>query len=213
MTARGDRAHSPPYDMLRLTLGIAGLAATAALARRPTVGGIERAAFRTVNGLPEDPTHLVWAVMQCGSLGAAPAAGAIGWGAGDRALARRLLCAGGGAWLAAKLVKRAVRRPRPAELVPAVTCRGSAATGLGYLSGHAAVVTALAAVAAPKLPRQLRPAVGAIVPIVAAARVYVGAHLPLDVVGGASLGLALGALANLASGRGRNGARPDAITR
>ena len=35
------------------------------------------------------------------------------------------------------------------------------------------------------------------------ARMYVGAHLPLDVVGGAALGVAVGAIARLGFGRPR----------
>jgi len=50
---------------------------------------------------------------------------------------------GTGAWALAKLVKQAVRRPRPADLLPGIRGRGQDAAGLGYLSGHAAVAVAL----------------------------------------------------------------------
>ena len=58
-----------------------------------------------------------------------------------------------------------------------------------------AVATTLALVAAPDLPDGSRPALVAVVGAVGFGRMYVGAHLPLDVVGGAGLGLMLGAVA------------------
>jgi undecaprenyl-diphosphatase len=95
------------------------------------------------------------------------------------------------AYLAAKFVKRVVRRGRPGELVADVVIRGRPATGGGYVSGHAAVSMALAVEAVALVPERTRPLplVGA--SLVAIARVYVGAHLPLDAVGGAALGWAI----------------------
>jgi len=59
---------------------------------------------------------------------------------------------------------------------------------------------ALAAVAAPYLPRWGRRLVWSLAVTVVVARVYVGAHLPLDVIGGAALGYAAAALVHLALG-------------
>ncbi len=69
--------------------------------------------------------------------------------------------------------------------------RGTAALGRGFVSGHAAVVTALVVVAWPWLNRPGRVACAVLAAAVCLSRVYVGAHLPLDVVGGAALGLAV----------------------
>jgi membrane-associated phospholipid phosphatase len=46
-------------------------------------------------------------------------------------------------------------------------------------------------------------AAGVLVPAVCLARVHVGAHLPLDVAGGAALGLAVGGAVRLALGHPR----------
>ena len=50
------------------------------------------------------------------------------------------------------------------------------------------------------MARRLRWAPFALASLVAIARLYIGVHLPLDVVGGAALGIAVGGLANIALG-------------
>jgi len=181
----------------RLGLGIAGLLATAGAVRRDRVGPREAKAFLAVNGLPDALYPAAWVVMQAGAFGAVPAASASAWLAGDRVLASRLLAGGTAAWALSKVVKRAVRRPRPTALVPGTRGRGPDATGLGYLSGHAAVAIALGAAAVPCLGPRGRGVALSVIPMVGLTRVYVGAHLPLDVAGGAALGLAVEATAEL----------------
>jgi glycosyltransferase 2 family protein len=182
---------------VRLGAGTAVMLATAIAARHRVSRG-EAAAFRVVNGLPDALYPSAWIVMQLGTLGAAPAAAAVAWLAGDRKLASRLLAGGTGTWAASKLVKRMVRRPRPAILLPGTRRRGPDATGLGYLSGHAGVAVALGAAALSHLGPAGRALTLAAVPTVGLTRVYVGAHLPLDTAGGAALGLAIDAALALA---------------
>ena len=182
----------------RLGLGATGLLATAGAVRRDRVSAAEARAFRAVNGLPDALYPPAWVVMQLGAFGAVPAAAAAAWRAGDGELAARLLVGGTGAWAAAKLVKLVVRRPRPADLLPGIRGRGRDAAGLGYLSGHAAVAVALGAAALPRLGPAARALTLTAIPLVGLTRVYVGAHLPLDIAGGAALGLAADAAAGLA---------------
>ena len=73
-------------------------------------------------------------------------------------------------------------------------------TGLGFPSGHAAVAAALMTIAAPYVTGPARIAGWAVVGLVAAARVYVGAHLPLDAAGGIFLGRAVGGIVGLLLG-------------
>jgi undecaprenyl-diphosphatase len=176
---------------VRLGVGATILLVTAVAVRRDRVGPREAAAFRAVNGLPDSFYLPTWAVMQLGALGAAPAAAAAARLAGEGGLAGQLLAGGTGTWALSKLVKRVVRRPRPAELLASTRCRGRQAAGLGYLSGHAGVAVALGAAALPRLGPAGRVLALAAVPIVGLSRMYVGAHLPLDVAGGAALGLAV----------------------
>jgi glycosyltransferase 2 family protein len=182
---------------VRLGAGTAALLVTAMAARRDRVGPCEAAAFRAVNGLPDSVYPPAWIVMQLGTLGAAPAAAGVAWLGGDRELAGRLLASGTVAWALSKAVKRIVRRPRPASLVPGTNRRGRDAAGLGYPSGHAGVAVALGAAALPRLGRAGRALTLSAVPVVGLTRTYVGAHLPLDIAGGAALGVVIDAAIDL----------------
>ena len=184
---------------VRLAAGTGALLVTAIAARRDRVGRCEAAAFRAVNGLPGRLYPPAWAVMQLGTLGAAPAAAGAAWLAGDRELAGRLLAGGAGTWALSKVFKQVVRRPRPAALLPGTRVRGREAAGLGYLSGHAGVAVALGAAAFPRLGKTGRAVTLNAAPVVGLTRIYVGAHLPLDAAGGAALGFVIEAA--LALGR------------
>jgi undecaprenyl-diphosphatase len=185
----------------RLGLGAVGLLATAGAVRRDRVSAAEARAFRAVNGLPDALYPPAWIVMQMGAFGAVPASAAAAWRAGDGELAARLLLGGTSAWALSKLVKQVVRRPRPADLLPGIRGRGRDAAGLGYLSGHAAVAVALGAAALPRLGPKGRAITLTAIPLVGLTRLYVGAHLPLDIAGGAALGLAADAAAGLVLAR------------
>src|SRR5215470_4417132 len=183
---------------VRLAAGTVVMLATAVAARHNRVGRYEATAFRAVNGLPDSLYPPAWVIMQLGTIGAAPASAGAAWLAGDRELAGRLLAGGTATWALSKLVKRVVRRPRPAALLPGTRGRGRDAAGLGYLSGHAGVAVALGAAALPHLRPAARILTLTAIPTVGLTRVYVGAHLPLDIAGGAALGLAIDAALALA---------------
>jgi glycosyltransferase 2 family protein len=107
----------------------------------------------------------------------------------------------------ARLVKLLVDRGRPLEVLPhvEVIVRGPIQQGLGFPSGHAAVAAALAGVALPYLAWRWRLWLLALPVLVALARIYVGAHLPLDVIGGLTLGAAVASAIHLALGRPAHG--------
>ena len=147
----------PGDPWVRLGIGMAALLATAGLVRRDRVGPVEARTFLAVNGLPDAPVPARLGGDAGGRVRRGAGAAAAAWRAGDRELSGRLLAGGTAAWALSKLVKQAVRRPRPAALLPGVRGRGPDATGLGYLSGHAAVAIALGAAAFPRLGRRAGP--------------------------------------------------------
>ncbi len=181
----------------RLVAASAALVLTALAVRRDRVSSTEERAFRAVNNLPDVIFGPLWLLMQCGNAGAPLAAALAALVRRDRRLAARLFVVGTTTWALSKVVKQRVRRPRPAVLLAATRRRGAEPAGLGYLSGHAGVVVALGAAALPRLQARGRAGVLLLAPVVGIARVYVGAHLPLDVVGGAALGLGVEAMVSM----------------
>jgi undecaprenyl-diphosphatase len=136
----------------------------------------------------------VWLVMQLGVIGAVPLVAILALATRRLRLALDAVLAAGSIYLIAKLVKEFVQRGRPQTLLDNVNILGEPARGLGYVSGHSAVAVALATVASPYLGRRARRVAWVLAACVCLARMYVGAHLPFDVVGGAALGWAAGSL-------------------
>jgi undecaprenyl-diphosphatase len=165
------------------------------------VGDGEVAVFRVLNGTTVLPFLVVWPFMQLGNITAVPVVAGVAAFLRRWRLAAAALLAGLGVYVLAKVVKGIVPRGRPDALLDDVVIRGDAAVGRGFVSGHAAVVVALVVVAWPWLGRRGRIACAALAVAVCLGRVHVGAHLPLDVVGGAGLGLAIGGLVLLLMGR------------
>jgi undecaprenyl-diphosphatase len=185
-----------------LAAGGAVLLALAALpVDRTRVGAAETAVFRVVNDVAVLPFWSVWPVMQLGNLLVVPAAAVLAAALRRWRLAAGALVVGTGAYLSAKAVKDLVVRGRPDGLLSDVVVRGADAHGRGFVSGHAAVAVALVAVAWPWLGTRGRLGCVALALTVCLARVHVGAHLPLDVAGGAGLGLAIAGCARLLLGR------------
>lgn len=191
-----------PHARRDLGVAAAGLgvlaAASVPAARLPEVPAAEAAVFHRVNGLPDALFLPVWPVMQLGNFVGGTVAGlAASWALRRREPAVAVAVAVPGVWLLAKQVKRWVGRGRPEAHLDGVVTRGAQETGLGFVSGHAAVSAAVATVLTPWLPPGLSPLPATLAVGVAFSRLYAGVHLPLDVVGGAGLGVAAGSLANL----------------
>lgn len=185
------------YAILVAGVGV-GLAAYAAAAGRQ-VPPWERRLFLAIHRWPDGLRFLLWPVMQIGTLGGGLlVAIAAGIWIGDLLAAVPIAAAVILAWYLGKVVKAIVRRGRPSEFFEVLTLRETAA-GMGFVSGHTAVAFAAATVAYPFLPPPAEGVALALAATVGVARIYFGAHLPLDVIGGAGLGLALGVSTALAS--------------
>jgi glycosyltransferase 2 family protein len=180
---------SLPRRLARVGVGT-GLLAGSWLALRDGVSPREERVFRAINDLPDTLRTPVRAVMQAGTFATVPIAAGVALLAGRRALAGRLLVGGTAAWLGAKALKPLGGRDRPAGVLGDVRIREGIEGDLGWVSGHAAVATTLALIAADELPAWTGP-LATVAVTTGFGRIYVGAHLPHDVVGGVGLGSVL----------------------
>jgi membrane-associated phospholipid phosphatase len=174
-----------------LTVALATTVASAVAASAPGVTRFEASVFRSMNALPAGLAPPLAVVMQLGSLGAVPSGAVVALLARRSTLAVDIAAAGGASWVLAKALKILVARERPGVLLQEVLLRGRAQRGLGFPSGHAAVATALVTTSSPWTASRARLALPLLGAAVGVARIYIGAHLPSDVVGGAALGYSL----------------------
>ncbi len=185
----GARTHRPsPALLVSLTVSACLLAALSAAVRSHRVPRWEQDLFTLLNHLPAGLTPVLVLVMQVGSYPAVFVAAAAAVIARRIGAAWTLLLAGNLAYWLATAVKAAVARQRPAALFTDVVLRETITGRLGYPSGHVAVATALALVAARAGGPRWRRAAWVVIGLVAVARIHVGAHLPIDVAGGVLVG-------------------------
>ena len=162
------------------------------------VPGWERALFRFVNRLPDFLYPLLWPVQQLGGIGIVPVLAVLCLAMRRARRALAVVMAGLGKLGLELVVKAMVSRQRPATSIGAdVNTRGDVKlSGESFVSGHAVLAVAVAGVVIPWLPRRWRRLAWLPIGLVLFARVYVGAHNPLDVICGAALGSLIAAMAN-----------------
>lgn len=171
------------------------------------VGSAEESIFHAVNDLPGWLYRPLWVFQQCGNIVVAVLIGVVvALAVGSRAVALAVVAAAGLKLVLEDAVKDVVQRSRPGTSIGGVHLRGDVSEGgLSYVSGHATITTAVAGLLTPVLPGRWK-----VVPWLVAAgnafgRVYVGAHNPVDVVGGFGLGLVIAGVLNallVSTGRG-----------
>lgn len=197
------RPHPSVRQLLAVAIGATlAFAVSTAVATRGEPAEWELDLFRTVNGLPDWLYAVIWPFMQYGVFVTIPIAAALAWVWRERRLSVVLAVSGVSIYLLAKVVKRVADRGRPDAYLETVHEREEFATGsLGYTSGHAAVAATIATITVTHLPRPWREVSVVLVAIVAVGRMYVGAHLPLDLIGGIVMGVAAGTAATIVSRR------------
>jgi undecaprenyl-diphosphatase len=177
-------------QLLVTAAAAATLVWSACSSKRRNVTPREERVFRRFNDAPDLLSPLLWPLMQTGSLAAVFVAAEATRRLRGRNEALTVAVAGTAVWGGVKLIKPLVGRGRPAAHLDDVNVHGQQQRGLGYPSGHAAVSMTLALLTTRT--GGARAAAIAVAAITGASRMYVGAHLPLDVVGGLAIGTLVG---------------------
>ena len=210
----GDRALAPPApsrSWALVTASVLVVAATYWLALRPGADAAQTDLVRWMND-PPAPFGTVLAVtnslfrpVPLTVLVAAFAGWILVTARGGRRweVVRAALVSLAVSELVTQVLKRVADQPRPTATIPGLDVHGYPKDPYGnaYPSAHTAVAVGLVAALWPWLTRPQR-AVGVVVALlVALNRLYIGAHWPVDVVGGAAIGLLSGALCWLVAAR------------
>ena len=190
--------------------GLVVLAACMFIVRSGEVGTVEEAVFHAINGLPDFLQAPVW-LFQIPGILVFPLLVAL-----VALLLRRYRLAAAMALsvpikllLERRVVKVLVERQRPGTSISDAILRDASPTGLSFPSGHAVLAFALAGLLAPYLGRNGKLVVYSLAALNGVARIYLGAHNPLDIVGGAGLGIAIAGALNLVFGVPAQGPETD----
>ena len=174
--------------------GLLLLVASGLIARDGSVGSAEESVFRSINELPDWLYRPLWVFQQFGNIVAAfLVVLAVAAFLRNRRLALAAVIGVAAKLVLERAVKAVVERRRPGTSLGEIIARGDVALdGLSFPSGHAVITTAFAVALMGALPARWRALPWVVVALNALGRIYVGAHNPLDIVGGCGLGMVIG---------------------
>ena len=190
-----------PRWVAHLLTGIAILVTCGLLVDEYYVTSAEESVFRAVNDLPGLLNPVIWLAMQFGNLFAIPIAVIAALAFRHWRLAVSFAAGGIAKIVMAWAVKEIVVRYRPAQIFERLELRDAPLAGQAFVSGHATIAVLLATLMHPyTTARWQRITIWTLAVLTCLGRMYAGAHLPLDVIGGAGLGVAIGAVIHLIIG-------------
>jgi len=190
MTAKTDttpyNGHYKTYVAIFI-IAVVLFAGSTALALSHKATGWEYTLFHSVNNWPSKWEKVMVVITMLGTTWMALASVVVAFVAKFYRLAWRLALSICGGYAVALIAKHVVGRERPFQLFTDVHQR-VAETGMGFPSGHATVSTIIALTLLPYLPRKWWWILPVIVLLVCLSRLYLGVHLPLDIIGGVAVG-------------------------
>lgn len=173
---------------LQFVCAVILFAVSAYLASHAGLSNLETSIFNTIYRWPEALEPMFLFVTQFGSIYILLILSVLYLLKKYYHIVIRLLMSGMLAYLLAGVAKDLVGRPRPSELLLDIIVRDFYVRGPGFPSGHVALATAIALTLGRYIPRKYLWLVPLFVISVAVSRVYLGAHAPLDLVGGFAIG-------------------------
>jgi len=189
----------PKARLVAIGIAVVVLTGSMLLVGKGDVGDAERSAFSLINGLPDVLEAPMWVVQLFGSLAFVVLAALASLLLARTRLGVALLLA-----VPLKLafewwiVKALVERERPFITVSEAVIREVNSSPLGFPSGHAILAFVVAGCLAPYVSKRGTAVLYLLAVLSGIARIYLGAHNPLDVIAGAAIGVAIAAGLNLA---------------
>ncbi len=188
-------------DMWAVAVGLLVLVGSAIVVGDGMVGRFEEGVFHAINDLPDYLEAPMWAFQLLGLLVTPLLIGVLALFLGRKSVAGALAASVPLKLLLERgIVKQLVERERPGTTIGDVIIRDASVAGLSFPSGHAVLAFAIAGLVAPYLTRRWQIVIYVVAVVNGVARIYLGAHNPLDIVGGAALGIALAGALNLVIG-------------